>query len=371
MSEKKVYSTKLYRAIGLMSGTSLDGVDAALIETDGVDHVQVLGFVSAPYEEAERAEIRRAFGLSDRADPLVQRAEALVTQKHIAALEQAGWQADVIGFHGQTICHAPDEGVSIQIGDARAMADALGIDVVHDFRSADVAAGGQGAPLAPLYHRARVKAAGAAVAQPCAVFNIGGVANVTYIDGEDILAFDTGPGNALMDDWVKLRTGAPYDEGGALAARGQVVEAMLERWLAHPYFTAQPPKSLDRNEWDIADFGQLAQGMDGVNTEDGAATLLEFTVRTIAGATRFVPAEPKAWYVCGGGRHNTALMQALAERLSGDVHDVSALGWNGDATEAECFAYLAVRSLLGKPLSLPSTTGVKAPMSGGGLAKAP
>ncbi len=387
MGEKKVY-----RAIGLMSGTSCDGVDAALIETDGFDFVRPLGFVFLPYEAAERERIRAAFGKQDRDNPAVRAAEDIITKKHIAAAhlilhnakegggkKQSGHgdedaealvPVDVIGFHGQTTYHAPDEGVTVQIGDAALMAAETGIDVVDDFRIKDVKAGGEGAPLLPLYHRALVRRSGSAL--PVAILNIGGVGNVTWIGSgpEDILAFDTGPGNALMDDWVQKRLGKAYDENGALAASGQVIEAMVERWMSHAYFAQVPPKSLDRDEWDIADFGQLPQGMDAVSDADGAASLMAFTGRSIVEAVKFMPEAPKAWYVCGGGRHNKALMGQLGEALEGDVHDVSALGWNGDATEAEGFAYLAVRSLLGEPLSLPSTTGVPEAVTGGRLTKA-
>ena len=347
-----------------MSGTSLDGVDAALIETDGYSFARPVAFVTKPYDQAQREAIRSVFGSRERSAEI----EALVTQAHIDVLQETGWEADIIGFHGQTIFHAPEEGVTIQLGDGAAMAAALGIPVVSDFRAADVAAGGQGAPLAPLYHQARVMSSD--VNLPCAILNIGGVGNVTYIgDAADhILAFDTGPGNALMDDWAQQRLGLDFDEGGALAARGIVIEDMLSEWLGHDYFAAEPPKSLDRNEWDIADFGHIAQDMSTISDEDGAATLLEFTARSILESRRFMEEVPRSWYVCGGGRHNTALMMRLKRDLN--IEPVEALAWNGDATEAECFAYLAVRSLLGLPLSLPSTTGVEGPLTGGVLSKA-
>jgi len=364
---------KVYTAIGLMSGTSLDGVDAAVIETDGESHVKTGAFVSIPYGEDERDIVRACFGLSDRASPLVREAEKIITDAHIAAvkelLSKTDAKPDVIGFHGQTIFHAPENGVTIQIGDAQRLADECGIDVVADFRSADVEAGGEGAPLAPVYHAARIKNAG--VATPCAVLNIGGVANVTWIGEEqdDLLAFDCGPGNALMDDWILSRTGKRYDEDGKIAAGGKAIERFLEAWLTHPYFERVPPKSLDRDEWDIAQLGRVNEGMENVSTEDGAATLLSFTVESIVKSLEHMPAIPRWWYVCGGGRHNKALMNALGEKLGPIVHSVDDLGWNGDATEAECFAYLAVRSALGKSLSFPKTTGVPQAMTGGVLFK--
>ncbi len=363
---------KVHTAIGLMSGTSLDGVDAALIETDGQDYAHPLDFVTIPYDETIRAQARAVFGRTDRAAPDVRAAEEVLTRAHAAAvyalLEQAGRKAadiDLIGFHGQTIFHAPREGITVQIGDGKLLAAETGIDVIADMRANDVKQGGEGAPLAPLYHRARVHTAH--VPKPAVILNIGGVGNVTWIGArdDDILAFDTGPGNALMDDWAQTHTGARYDKDGALAAAGTPVQPFIDAWMAHPYFGRTPPKSLDRNEWDIADLGRLPDGMRALRVEDGAATLLEFTAQSILHAVKAMPVVPRAWYVCGGGRHNKALMQRLAAILPGQVDGVDAIGWNGDATEAECFAYLAVRSALGLPLSLPTTTGVKVPTTGG------
>jgi anhydro-N-acetylmuramic acid kinase len=361
---------KVYTAIGLMSGTSLDGVDCALIETDGAQYVKPLEFLSIPYPQKARDEIRACFGTKNRRDPKLLTAEKLVTFKHIEAIRQllheTGRQPrdiDLIGFHGQTVYHAPKDRVTVQIGDGALMARETGIDVVDDFRIDDVKAGGEGAPLAPMYHAARLK--GAAVDLPAVILNIGGVANVTYIDEDTILAFDTGPGNALMDDWVQKHTGARYDEDGKMAAAGKPVQACLDAWMAHPYFSRIPPKSLDRDQWDIAALGRASEDMGRIGKEDGAATLLRFTAETIIRSTEHMPRLPKAWYACGGGRHNKALMEYLNERLGGSVRDVEDIGWNGDATEAECFAYLGVRSLLGLPISLPTTTACPAPMTGG------
>lgn len=365
---------KVYTAIGLMSGTSLDGVDCALIETDGHNHVKPLAFVTVPYQPKVREEIRACFGTKNRRDPKLLTAEKLVTYKHIEAIQQllheTGRHArdiDVIGFHGQTVYHAPADRITVQIGDGDMMARECAIDVVDDFRIADVKAGGEGAPLAPMYHAARLQSG--AVDLPAVILNIGGVANVTYIDGETIIAFDTGPGNALMDDWVQKRTGERFDEDGKLAAAGKVHDAFLNNWFAHPYFARRPPKSLDRDQWDIAALGSVVQEINAVSTEDGAATLLHFTAGGIIKAMDHMPKAPKAWYACGGGRHNKALMAYLNERLGGCVHTVDDIGWNGDATEAECFAYLGVRSMLGLSISLPTTTAVPEPMTGGTLHK--
>lgn len=368
--------TKMFKAIGLMSGTSLDGVDCALVETDGQGMVRPLSFTTMPYTQKVRDEIRACFGIRNRRDPKVLTAEKLITYKHIevieALLHDSGVQReeiDVIGFHGQTIFHAPAEHITVQIGDGALMARECRIDVVDDFRIDDVKAGGEGAPLAPIYHAARL--ADAKLSLPVVVLNIGGVANVTWIGpGEgNILAFDTGPGNALMDDWIKSRTGEPFDEDGRYAARGTPVEEMLRLWAMHPYFSRRPPKSLDRDQWDIAALGQLAQSMGDISTENGAATLLRFTGDMIVRSIEHMPDAPKAWYACGGGRHNKALMAYLNGKLDGAVKTVDDLGWNGDATEAECFAYLAVRRLLDLPISFPGTTAVQQPMTGGKIHK--
>lgn len=369
---------KVYTAIGLMSGTSLDAVDAALIETDGHGFVRPLSFVSLPYDPATRAQIRACFGEKDRSVAKVAEVEGIVAREHVkgveALLEKTGYapeQVDVIGFHGQTIYHAPKDGVTHQIGDAQLLARECGIDVVADFRSADVRAGGEGAPLAPLYHWARIHSAKQDF--PVVVLNIGGVSNATWLGAgsEEIMAFDCGPGNALMDDWTLRHTGKPYDENGNLAAAGTARVDLVEEWLSHEYFKRLAPKSMDRDEWDIAGLGQLTQQLQSLGAEDGAATFLQFTVEAIVKGVELMPSVPKHWYACGGGRHNKALMKALAERLNGDgygaLHSVDDLGWDGDATEAECFAYLAVRSLHGDFISLPSTTNVPEKMTGGVL----
>ncbi len=371
---------KVHTAIGLMSGTSLDGVDCALIETDGESLVRPLAFVTIPYQPRVREEIRKAFGVKTRNSPALKDAEKQVTFKHIEAIQEllretgkAPREIDVIGFHGQTVYHAPAERTTIQIGDGDLMARECRIDVVDDFRIQDVKAGGEGAPLAPLYHAARLRGAGLEL--PAVILNIGGVANVTWIgEGDNVLAFDTGPGNALMDDWVKTKTGAAFDEDGKHAAAGTPVQALLDQWFLHPYFSRKPPKSLDRDQWDIAALGQVTHGMTEMGVEDGAATLLRFTAESIVRSAKHMPSVPKHWYACGGGRHNTALMDYLGKRLAeeglGQLGTVEDLGWNGDATEAECFAYLAVRTLQNKALSLPGTTGVPAPQTGGTLHKA-
>lgn len=336
---------KVYRAIGLMSGTSLDGVDVALIETDGYEFVQAGPSVTLPYDAALRDRIRACFGKREY-DENVRQVERDLTRRHVEAIKALNVKADVIGFHGQTITHDPANRFTFQIGDAALLTKETGVGVVSDFRSADVKAGGQGAPFLPLYHRARA----AKLKKPLAVLNIGGVANVTWIGKQDILAFDTGPGNALIDDAVLKSTGKNFDEDGALAAGGKIDDTVLKDLLAHEFFAQKPPKSLDRNAF-------------VVNADISALTA--FTVQSIKKAMDWFPEKPREWLVAGGGRRNVFMMKELQKVLEAPVRPVDFHGWNGDALEAEGFAYLAVRSLLKEPLSLPSTTGVPRPMTGG------
>lgn len=355
-------------AVGLMSGTSLDGIDAALIETDGAGHIRPIAFRSDPYSGQAREQLREAAALAlsfdrPRRSPKIVEAEAMLTNRHILAVRQllsgAGVdpaQVDVIGFHGQTIAHRPDRGWTWQIGDGAAMAKALGIRVVNDLRSADVAAGGQGAPLLPVYHRALT----AGMDAPVAVLNLGGVGNITWLGaGEaDVIAFDTGPANGLIDDWMLAETGSPYDAGGAFAARGTVDATVLDAMLDNPWFDMAPPKSLDRADFTI-------QPARGLSAADGAATLTAFTAETVALALRHLSEPPKRLIVAGGGRHNPTLMAMISTATGIAAEPIEALGWNGDATEAEGFAYMAVRALKGEPISFPGTTGVARPMTGG------
>lgn len=350
---------KVYRAIGLMSGTVLDGeIDVALLETDGQGYVDVKEFYAHPYDKSVREKVRACFGKYER-DALVDEADALVTDIHIDAVKASGFEADVIGFHGQTITHAPDEAFTWQIGDGARLAKSCSMAVVSDMRQADIKAGGQGAPLLPLYHAARLSMH----KEPIAVLNLGGVSNITYIDNpvQEIIAFDCGPGNALMDDYMRVNLGKDYDEGGAYAASGTVSEALVERYLEDEYFALMPPKSLDRNHWDLS----LVAGLPEA---DAMATLLKMSVLAIKQGVKMLPRPVHTVYVCGGGRKNAALMMRLSKWL-GEVRAVEDIGWNGDATEAEGFAYLAVRSLLGLPLTLPSTTGVAKLLTGGVLHK--
>ncbi len=360
-------------AIGLMSGTSLDGIDAALIETDGEGLVTPLAFVGTDYSDEDRALLASATELALLFDdpgehPLLERAEALLTRTHAdavaALLDKAGLAPraiDVIGFHGQTVAHRPHKGWTWQLGDGAALAQATGIDVVAGLRIDDVRAGGQGAPLLPIYHAARA----VGMTLPVAVLNLGGVANITFIgEGGELAAFDTGPANGLVDSWVEAETGARFDDGGALAAAGRVDDTVLTAMLDHGFFELPWPKSLDRHDFTI-------QPARGLSTADGAATLTAFTAATVAEAIGQLPARPTRLLVAGGGRRNPVMLSMIADRTGLVPEPTDLLGWNGDAVEAEGFAYLAVRSLKGLPITFPGTTGVSRPITGGTCSPAP
>ena len=347
--------------IGLMSGTSLDGVDGALIAINDDASINVIAAMTEDYADVERDALRSCLGLKTDPDGRVKFAEEMMTDVHTKVVKKLLAMArltpkdiKLVGFHGQTIYHDPAARFTWQIGDGGRLARATGINVINDFRSADVAAGGQGAPLLPLYHRALALP----LEKPVAIVNIGGVSNITYIDTNDILAFDTGPGNALMNDWVKARTGAEYDKDGLIAGKGKADAAVLQAYLAHQYFSQLPPKSLDRDQWTTA-------GVQHLSLADATATLAAFTIQSIVKALDHLPQPPKAWYITGGGRHNKTLMQGLRDALGVPVEPVEALGWNGDSMEAEGFAYLGALADSGKPISLPTTTGVPQPMTGG------
>ena len=352
------------RALGLMSGTSLDGVDAAIIETDG-ERVFAHGPVrSVSYEPEFRERLRAVLGEKSAPDDLVAsftRLQAAKVRELLDANNLNPEDIDLIGFHGQTIFHDPNNRLTVQIGDGAMMAELTGIDTVAGFRLEDVAAGGEGAPFATLYHRALARD----LIGPLAVLNLGGVGNVSYLDGDAVLAFDTGPANALMDDWILHHTGVSFDEGGRIAAKGRVDEAALAVLLDNPYFDITPPKSLDRDQFPVA------EAIANLNVEDGAATLLRFTTESIRRALDHLPGQPKRWLLTGGGRKNPELVREIQTVVGVPVKPVEAVGWRGDDLEAEAFAFLAVRSVRGLPLSLPKTTGVPKPMTGGTFCPAP
>jgi len=348
----------------------MDGVDVAMIETDGKETITLGRTGFFPYGEADRAALRRAVqeaakltGREARPGSLRQ-AEAMITLRHAEAVEAflaaetlSPDSVDLVGFHGQTIVHQPENRLTVQLGDGEALSERLGIPVVYDFRADDVAQGGQGAPLVPIFHCAL--AAMAAFARPVAFINIGGVANLTYVaPGEDPVACDTGPGNALIDDLMRARRGLPFDRDGAVAARGNADVALVETLLEHPFFSAPPPKSLDRN-------GFTGTSVALLTTEDAAATLTAFTAASIALAFAHLPHPPTRAIMCGGGAHNKTMMRELSHRLPCPAVPAEAFGWSSDAIEAQAFAYLAVRCQRNLPITFPMTTGVKTPSSGG------
>jgi anhydro-N-acetylmuramic acid kinase len=353
-----------WRMAGAMSGTSLDGVDIAVIETDGIE---VTGFGETrfrPYAPRERAVVRAALGTwpgDDRAEA----AARVVEAAHLEALEGLE-EVEALGFHGQTLAHDPAGGRTHQAGDGARLAEAAGRQVIWDFRSCDMGFGGQGAPLAPFYHWACARRIGANA--PLAVLNLGGVGNITWVNPHTpapeapgaCLAFDTGPANAPIDDLMAARGLGARDEGGALALSGRADRDVVEAAMGERYFARMPPKSLDRD-----DFAGLLECLDGLSDADAAATLVAVAVAAVAGGMEHLPGRPARVLVTGGGRHNAALMAGLSGALPCDVAPVEAVGLDGDFLEAQAFAYLAARVMRGLPTSAPGTTGVAAPVGGG------
>lgn len=365
----KVVMGKVMRAIGLMSGTSLDGIDVAYLETDGETISKRGPAQTFPYDERMRnllaAAIAAAGNLTSRHERPVALSEAehALTARHVDAVAEflrasriEAASIDVIGFHGQTVLHRPEDGLTIQLGLGELLAGATRCPVIYDLRAADVAAGGQGAPLVPVYHRAL---SAKLPQRPLAIVNIGGVANVTWI-GRDgaLIAFDTGPGNALLDDWMLRRTKRSLDEDGAAAARGKADDEIVRDLLSHTFFAKPSPKSLDRNTF-------ATHAIEKLSTDDGAATLAAFTAQSIAKSREHMPEEPELWIVAGGGRRNRTIMRLLAERVQHAVVPAEAVGIDGDSLEAEAWGYLAVRSAKGLPITFPGTTGVPVAMTGG------
>ena len=371
--------TGLRTAIGLMSGTSLDGIDVALLRTDGKAVVERGPSMGRPYDAAFR---RRLQGALETAKAIGERTERPgdlteierdLTLRHGEAvrafLAENGLKPadiDVVGFHGQTVLHRPDAGLTVQLGDGGLLARETGIDVVHDMRANDMAHGGQGAPLIPAYHAALAAGLSDAAGKAVVFVNIGGISNITFIGAEGtIVAYDSGPGNTLIDQWVEAHAGIPYDQGGMIASEGRIDPDLAERYLGHAFFTDPVRRSLDRNDFSPPSGAEAS-------LEDGARTLAHVTAAAVIRSARHLPERPKLYVVCGGGRLNRVIMDdlaALAETEGAEVVAAEAVGLDGDSMEAEAWAYLAARSLGGLPLTFPGTTGVKAPVTGGLLRK--
>ncbi len=342
-----------------MSGTSLDGIDAAFILSDGVQIVDKGPFKFLPYDREFRQELKQCLGQSQRTS-FVRQVERQLTLKHgefaLEIMESSGIKPQLIGFHGQTIFHAPPQ--TLQIGDGELLANLTGVRVVYDFRTNDCRNGGQSAPLVPIYHQALAHD----FPKPIAFVNIGGIANITYIGiSDELIAFDTGPGNALIDDYVLTNYGIPFDTGGAIAATGIPNQKLVQTWLADPFFSRSYPKSLDRDH-----FTPIIASLAGISQADAVATLTLFTTETIALACKELPTAPHQMIVCGGGAKNQTMIAFLKKNLRSIRMTLAQnLGLRGDFIEAEAFAFLALRSFYGLPISFPLTTGVKVPLTGG------
>ena len=367
----------MQQVLGFMSGTSLDGIDMAILRTDGetIDSFGPSGEAPLPDDVRtlvlEAIVAGRSWARGAPEPEVFAEATKAIAEAH--ALAAAGFlnhhgmgfaDLDLIGFHGQTVLHEPPTSSAVgrtrQLGDAALLASLTGVRTAYDFRSIDVAAGGQGAPLVPVYHAALARRS--ALIGPVAILNIGGVANVTFVgEGGDLLAFDTGPGNGPLDQWVESHGLGRYDSGGALSQSGQVHEAVLAQMMSHGFFTQTGPKSLDRYDF-------TAKPVEGLSPEDGAATLAAFVAQSVAHGLGQAPQSPRALMVCGGGRHNGAILEGLRQRCGVQVVTAEEAGWRGDAVEAEAFAFLAARTVRGLPISFPGTTGVPQPLVGGRVA---
>jgi len=362
-------------AIGLMSGTSMDGIDVALLRTDGESVVERGAMQFFPYSLqvqsllGDALEDAKKIGSRTDRPGCLEQAEERITQLHVEAVRAflthqnlEAHEIDLLGFHGQTVLHRPDEALTVQLGNGPLLAKETGIDTIHDMRANDMVHKGQGAPLVPVYHQALAAALPAHYKHlaPIAFVNIGGISNITCI-GKELAAFDTGPGNALIDQWVQSQAGIPFDQGGMIAAEGTVQYSLVNTYLDNPYFEKPLPKSLDRNDF-------IPPAANEASVEDGARSLAYVSAAAILKSVEHLPQAPRLWIICGGGRHNPYIMKdltALAKDQQMLVIAAEEVGLDGDAMEAECWAYLAVRSIKGLPLTFPKTTGCCKPVTGG------
>jgi anhydro-N-acetylmuramic acid kinase len=361
--------TKPMVALGLMSGTSLDGIDAALLETDGETVLDIGPSLTIPYPDDFRRRLKKEVELASSTDQITTDTELItdLTSLHITSVQKllslettfGKWSApQVIGFHGHTTLHRPEHHITQQIGNPDQLANAIGVPVVADFRVRDVELGGQGAPLAPIFHASMFRSK----SKPICVVNIGGISNITWIGKgcDELIAFDTGPGNGLLDAWVERMTGQRFDDKGKLSATGVANRDILSKLLSNPYFLRRAPKSLDRSDFSL-------ELLEGLNASDGSATLISFTVETIIAGLYQCPSLPSALYVTGGGRHNDTLMKELTFSSPCPVHSIEQENWNGDMIEAQAFAFMAVRCVRDMPITFKGTTGTRIPLTGGVL----
>jgi anhydro-N-acetylmuramic acid kinase len=361
-------------AIGLMSGTSMDGIDLAMLSTDGAARVERGPSHFVAYDAAFRRRLADALDTARKIERREERpceladVEREITLRHAAAVRELlarnpQVRPELIGFHGQTVLHRPEKALTVQLGDGPLLARETGIPVIYDMRAADMGEGGQGAPLVPAYHAALAASLPAGLRRfPVCFVNIGGISNITFVpEHGDPIAFDSGPGNALIDQWVQQAAGVPYDADGAIASEGGVSAAVVERYLAKPFFDRAGPKSLDRNDFGLAEAA-------GLELADGARTLAAVSAEAILRAAEHLPEMPRLWILCGGGRRNPHIagdLRRLAERKGAQVIPAEEAELDGDAMEAEAWAYLAVRSARGLPLTFPTTTGCRVPVTGG------
>ncbi|MDB5523249.1 MAG: hypothetical protein JWM58_1012 [Rhizobium sp.] len=370
---------ELKTAIGLMSGTSMDGIDIALVRTDGEARVERGPSLGIAYPPDFRKKLGEALEIAKRIRKRDERPENMaeiereLTQRHASAVNAfldkfsiAPQDVDLIGFHGQTVLHRPLQGLTVQIGDGPLLARETGIPVVHDMRANDMVHGGQGAPLVPVYHAALAAGLSGFAGKSIMFVNIGGISNLTFVASSGrIIAYDSGPGNTLIDQWVEAEAGVPFDQGGAIASEGSVIGTLADRYLAQPFFTSDKRISLDRNDF-------VPPATEDIGLHDGARTLAYVTAAAIFKSMRHLPERPQLIIVCGGGRLNRVIMADLADLAGGaKVAAAEEFGFNGDSMEAEAWAYLAVRSARGLPLTFPGTTGVKEAVTGGVMAGRP
>lgn len=359
-------------ALGMMSGTSMDGIDVAVVWTDGRDQVRRGPGGFFPYEAAFRRRIEAALETAkaikhrDERPGNLLALEAEITERHARAVREflsahPALEPALIGFHGQTVLHRPERALTVQLGDGALLARKTGIAVVSDMRAKDMEHGGQGAPLAPAYHAALAHSLPEGLRRyPVCFVNIGGISNITFVpEAGDPVAFDSGPGNALIDQWVAREGDVPFDSDGMIASEGGIVEEVVARYLDKPFFAKAGPKSLDRGDFTLAEAG-------GMELSDGARTLANLSAVAILQAAEHLPQVPRLWILCGGGRRNPHIVADMKASAGEDAVILAEdAGFDGDAMEAEAWAYLAARAKAGLPLSWPTTTGCRLPVTGG------